>query len=179
MLHPTQVPTLLKTGGIIAYPTESMYGLGCDPYNEQAVHTILRLKKRSIDMGLILVVGSFEQAIEWIAHPEDLNLSIVQKHWPGPVSFLFEKSLQCPYWISGKHSTIALRFSKHPVIQALTSCYGKAIVSTSANIHKTPEARDCATVNSYFPDIIIVEGSIGITKTASSIYNAKTGEKLR
>lgn len=169
---------LLQSEQVILYPTEAMYGLGCDPKSERATRSLLHYKRREIDQGLILVAGSIEQVLPWIQSPSDISEDILTT-WPGAHTWLFKKSDDCPHWISGHHDTVAIRLSAHPVIQHLTLNFGSAIVSTSANLHKTTPARTWQEAKKYFPNICITQGNIGDSSEASSIRMAHSGIQLR
>ena len=124
----------LQAGKVLVYPTESMYGLGCDPFNESAVGRLLSLKKRSKEEGLILIAANWmqvEQLIQPITNElrEEINAS-----WPGNKTWIFTKSALVPNWISGQHSTVALRVPDHPVALLLCELFKGPIVSTSVNI---------------------------------------------
>ena len=174
-----QALQLLERGELIAYPTEAMYGLGCDPWIQSSVNKILALKERHWEMGVILVIGELEHATPWIKQPSELYFPHIQATWPGPTTWLFEKSLQCPLWISGAHDCVAIRFSAHPVIQSLCRAFGGAIISTSANRHKQPGARTHTEVENYFPGIKILQGHIGNAENPSAIIDVRTNVKLR
>ncbi|MDE5285508.1 MAG: Sua5/YciO/YrdC/YwlC family protein, partial [Buchnera aphidicola] len=131
---------ILRQQNVIAYPTESMFGLGCDPSSKNAVDKLLNLKKRKIDKGFILVASDYNQVQMYL---NEKKISCLQKkkmflHWPGPVTFVVPASTLAPFWITGKFNTVAIRISKHiPIIQ-LCRMFGKAIVSTSANVSSMP-----------------------------------------
>ena len=124
---------VLDAGGVVAYPTEAVWGLGCDPGNENAVQRLLYLKRRPAEKGLILVAASIGQ-FDWLlrdlpaAHYSRLQLS-----WPGAITWLVPHGGRLPDWISGQHSTVALRVSAHPVVRALVTAFGGPLVSSSAN----------------------------------------------
>src|SRR3990167_4516311 len=128
-----KVTKVLQQQGVIAYPTEAVYGLGCDPFSELAVKKILKLKKRDINKGLILIASNWKQIENLIQPIPDEKLSQVMQTWPGPVTWLFPASDEVPRWISGAHSTIALRITAHPIAKALCEKWNGPIVSTSAN----------------------------------------------
>lgn len=171
LLSVDQAVTSLRAGKLVAYPTESVYGLGCDPDNEAAVHSLLTVKSRSPEAGLILISDSFDRFSPYIKPvPEDL-MSKAFTSWPGPVTWLFPRASSVPDWLAGKHSTIALRVSAHPVCRALCKAFGSAIVSTSANPGTFAPALTAAQVNDYFADRIdgVVEGALGDASGPSEI----------
>src|SRR5690606_18310794 len=130
-----EAATALRSGGVIAYPTEAVWGLGCDPRNEAAVLRLLALKQREVDKGLILVGASEAQLTPYI---DMLALDAAQRaavlaSWPGPHTWIVPASTQAPAWITGTHTGIAVRVSAHPTVIALCDAFGGALVSTSAN----------------------------------------------
>ena len=173
--------SLLRKGSIIAYPTEAVYGLGCDPFNESAVLNLLALKNRSITKGLILIAATLEQLMPYIVAIPKKQMQIVLKSWPGPVTWLFPKTPNLPYWISGNHPTVAVRVTAHPVASALCRAFGQPLVSTSANEAEHPPARHAEMVSKIFSDKIagILEGDVGQLGKPTPIYDAMTGEVIR
>ena len=135
-MTPWQLRRAVKTihqGGIIAYPTEAVFGLGCDPLNPDAVQRLLAVKQRPVDKGLILIASNLEQLQPFIQPLSKTNLAKIRKTWPGPVTWLLPKSDTCPDWLSGQHDTIACRVSAHPAVIELCEAAGTALISTSAN----------------------------------------------
>ncbi|AUM12987.1 L-threonylcarbamoyladenylate synthase [Ketobacter alkanivorans] len=124
----------LTRGEVIAYPTESVFGYGCDPFNEAAVDRLLRIKQRPRHKGLILVAANCDQIaplLQTLTLPQRRDL---EASWPGPVTWLIPDSENMiPTWIKGDFDSVAVRVSAHPTVQALCSIWGGPIVSTSAN----------------------------------------------
>lgn len=171
----------LRDGQIISYPTEAVYGLGCDPFNHEAVSRLLDLKGRPESAGLILIAdqpGRFSDLIEAL---DEECTSRVNHSWPGPVTWLFPKSERVPGWISGEHDSVALRVTDHPLCRELCAAFGGALVSTSANRRGSEPARSGEEVEAAFAAGIagIVEGELGGLDRPSEIRDARTGEILR
>ncbi len=145
--------TALKRGDVIAYPTEGVFGLGCDPFNEVAVRKLLLIKQRSPAKGLILVADRWDVLAELTAPVDENQLARVLITWPGAVTWVFPASNAVPAWITGNFNSVALRVSKHPMIKAICEAFGGPIVSTSANPGGEAPARDVATVERYFADL--------------------------
>ena len=124
---------MLHAGGLIAYPTEAVYGLGCDPMNVDAVETLLLLKHRPWQKGLILIASSIEQLQPYLQPVDPKYQSKLDVSWPGPNTWLIPASEECPQWIRGNHTTVAVRVTAHPLVRELCDTFGGAIVSTSAN----------------------------------------------
>jgi len=176
-----QAVKCLRDGGIIAYPTEAVYGLGCDPRNEPAVLAILDLKSRPASAGLILIAHDFDSFIPFIKAADQALIDRAMSTWPGPVTWLFPKSDDVPDWLAGRHETVALRITAHPVCRALCSEFGGAIVSTSANPNRLQPARTCRRVEDYFGDSLcgITEGGLGSDQRPSEIRNLVNGRIIR
>ncbi len=172
----------LRLGGLIAYPTEGVYGLGCDPWNLEAVVRIQKLKSRPADKGLILIAAEFRQLLPFLKLlPED-RMERVLRSWPGPVTWLLPAASACPWWIRGVHDTVAVRVTNHPITAALCQAFGAPLVSTSTNPAKGRPARKPLQVRRYFSrakDLLIVPGSLGKLKGATPIFDAVTGRCLR
>ena len=179
MMEPDEARALLSQGKIIAYPTEAVYGLGCDPFNEQAVNKLLVLKQRAVDKGLILLISNWSQLSSLIRAIPSHLMEDVKKTWPGPVTWLFPKAASIPYWISGEHESVAIRMSAHPIAQKLSS--DGPIVSTSANVSSQEPAIDKAGIMAQFPSGLdaIVSGHLGGASQPSAIYDVVTGQKFR
>ncbi len=176
-----QAVACLRTGGVIAYPTEAVYGLGCDPANESAVLKILKLKQRSVDKGLILIASDSDQLHAYIEPRQLAENAKVLASWPGPHTWLLPCKTNTPFWLRGTHDTLAVRVTAHPVASGLCRAFGGAIVSTSANPAGTEPARHRETVATYFSGGIdmIVDGTVDTTAQVSTIRDARSGKQLR
>lgn len=172
----------IHAGGVIAYPTEAVWGLGCDPWSTDAVHRILELKQRPVEKGLIVVAGSVDQ-IRFLLDP--LPREQQQKalsYWPGPYTCLLPDLLhQLPQQVRGRHSSIAVRVSDHPLVQALCEAAGSPLVSTSANPAGRQPARHSWQVRRYFPTGLdcLVPGQAGRYRQPSRIIDIVSGQQLR
>jgi len=171
----------LESGGIIAYPTEAVYGIGCDPFNSEACHKILTLKQRSQSKGVILIASDWEQIEPLVACIDTQRLKEIQKTWPGPYTWIFPRTQLVPDWISGEHDTIAVRVTAHPIVSRLCKQYGKPIVSTSANIGGQMPAKDNLEVFRIFGEAIdyILPGRVGDLQKPTEIRNAINNQILR
>ena len=176
-----QAAQVLKNGGVVAYPTEAVWGLGCDPWSEAAVEKILCLKNRHVDKGLILIaseVSQFEPLLQGLSEHERVRFSGNQAK---PTTWLVPDNGCAPRWIVGRHNTIALRVTKHPVAAALCGLFGGAVVSTSANPQSLPAAATRLKVQDYFGEDIDFQapGEIGEAAKESEIRNLLTGGVIR
>lgn len=175
-----QAGEALRSGGVVAYPTEAVYGLGCDPRNEAAVQRILTLKGRAAEQGLILIAADIEQLADFI----DADAAMVERlraTWPGPVTWVVPARSGVPGWIRGEHAGIAVRVTDHSASAALCRAFGGAIVSTSANRSGEAPARSAAEVANMFGSALdfILDAPLGGRERPSEIRDAVTGRVLR
>jgi L-threonylcarbamoyladenylate synthase len=173
--------SIVAQEGVIAYPTEAVWGLGCDPFCESAVRRVLALKQRPENKGLILVAASVKQ-FSWLIHDlPNQYLALLSSSWPGPTTWLVPHRGRVPSWICGEHNTVALRVSAHPVVQALCSAFGAPLVSTSANQAGKSEARYRFQVYRQFRGQLdyVAPGLVGGNRRASEIRDVVTNEVLR
>lgn len=175
-----QAAQKIRRGGVIAYPTEAVWGLGCDPWNETAVRRILALKQRPMHKGLILVAADISQ-LDWLL--ADLPTTQRQQlaaSWPGPNTWLVSHLGRVPHWISGRHASVAVRVSDHPLVQALCQLTGP-LVSTSANPTKHESATSRLHVEQYFHGQLdaVLNAPLGQRRQPSTIRDLTTGQVLR
>lgn len=171
---------IITQGGVIAYPTEAVFGLGCDPSNAFAVERILSLKQRDWRKGLILLAADLAQLQPWIDLPAE-NLAMIDAHWPGPATWVVPASADTPDWITGGREEVAVRVTAHPVAAALAQAANTAIVSTSANPAQHQPARSALAVRRYFDDQLdgILTGPVDTRAQPTSIRHWRTGNWLR
>lgn len=177
-----QIVGALKQQHVIAYPTEAVFGVGCDPDSELAVMRLLALKQRSVEKGLILIADNFEQLTPYI---DDTALTEAQRqavfaHWPGPVTFVFPARQDTPAWLTGRFNSLAVRVTNHPLVKELCQLYGKPLVSTSANLSGLPPCRTADEVYQQFgKEFPVLQGDTGGRTNPSEIRDALTGELFR
>ena len=172
----------IAAGGVIAYPTEAVYGLGCDPLNPYAVDRLLSLKSRSAAKGLILIAADYSQIEAWCTHLDDLQKARLRKKNPQPVTWVIPDPLEVmPPWIRGRFRSFAVRIVQHPVAKALCSHVGGPIVSTSANLSGWRPARNTLQVRKQFGCGLgyIVSGTVGEGRSPSEIRDVISGRVLR
>ncbi|MFA5983117.1 MAG: Sua5/YciO/YrdC/YwlC family protein [Methylococcaceae bacterium] len=170
----------LNRGEVIAYPTEAVYGFGCDPLNKQAVLALLDLKQRPIDKGLILIAAEIAQLEPYIR----LNATILERitpTWPGPVTWVIPAQDWVPHWLTGKHTSLAVRVTNHPVARKLCQRFNGALVSTSANPSNKPAVKQAQKLIRYFPKqaFYLLSGSVGNLGKETAIYDAISGKQFR
>ena len=177
-----QAVDVLNKEEVIAYPTEAVFGVGCDPDSETAVSRLLALKQRPVEKGLILIASRFEQLKPYI---DDSMLTPVQREsifaaWPGPVTFVFPALPTTPRWLTGRFDSLAVRVTDHPLVIELCNAFGKPLVSTSANLTGLPPCRTADDVLAQFgPDFPVIIGDTGGRLNPSEIRDALTGERFR
>ena len=181
LLTPAQAAQKLRDGEVIAYPTEAVFGLGCDPGNEAAVRRILSLKGREASAGLILIADQFDRFETFISPVSPDLMDTAMAAWPGPVTWLFPRADSVPDWLAGSHPTIALRLTAHPVCQEICAAFGGAIVSTSANPSSAEPARSAGRVEEYFGSYLggTVAGGLGDEERPSEIRDLVSGKVIR
>ncbi|WP_392552419.1 Sua5/YciO/YrdC/YwlC family protein [Orbus wheelerorum] len=182
ILSLTQSCKKLSLGEVIAYPTEAVFGLGCDPDNKNAVLTILSLKNRPIEKGLILIASNFEQLIPYIDQSKitSQQKKIMLNSWPGAVTWIVPKNSNTPYFLTGQFDSIAIRVTDHFLVSKLCTLFDKPIVSTSANLSGQDPCRTMAEVETQFGiDFPVLQGEIGKRKNPSEIRDIKTGQIIR
>lgn len=175
--------TALRNGGVIAYPTEGVWGLGCDPRDEAAVMRLLALKQRTVDKGLILIASDEAQLADFVdmSTLDAATREVVRASWPGPNTWIVPASSTAPRWITGSHDGIAVRVTAHPQVIALCNGFGGALVSTSANLASAPSPR-CR--DELDPRIVAGVDAVGPGETLgralpSTIRDARSGALLR
>ncbi|OZG73259.1 tRNA threonylcarbamoyladenosine biosynthesis protein RimN [Hahella sp. CCB-MM4] len=180
-IHIAQARTLINRGGVIAYPTEAVWGLGCDPFNQQAVERILALKKRPWQKGLLLVSGDIEVFRPLLSLiPENRQKEILQS-WPGPNTWVLPDPGVYPDWVRGTHRSIAVRVTNHPLVSELTRQLGYPVISTSANPAGMFPAKTLFKSRCYFGDKVdyYLPGMLGGLNQPTTIRDALTGRVLR
>ncbi|SON51284.1 L-threonylcarbamoyladenylate synthase [Vibrio tapetis] len=173
----------LQAGEVIAYPTEGVFGVGCDPDNIHAINKLLALKQRPVEKGLILIASDYAQLLPYIdeAQLNEEQLSRVKASWPGPVTWIMPASPKVSRHVSGQFDSIAVRVTDHPLVQKLCREFGKPITSTSANLTGLPPCMTTQEVHQQLGDRLnaILEGATGGRDKPSEIRDAKTLQLIR
>ena len=172
----------LQQGSVIAYPTEAVWGLGCDPYNEAAVSKLLNLKNRPVHKGLILIGGDIEQFETLLSTLSVGHRNTLEASWPGHITWLVPDPGQLiPSWIKGSHQSVAIRVSAHPAVAQLCAAFGGPIVSTSANEAGEEEIRSRLILEEKFAGSIdyVVEGELGQAEKPSQMRDLISGKVIR
>jgi L-threonylcarbamoyladenylate synthase len=171
----------IAEGGVVAYPTEAVFGLGCDPRDRGAVERILAMKRRDVAKGLILIAADPAQIVPFVEPLSDERMAEIHAGWPGPNTWLLPARPDTPRWLTGHFETLAVRVTAHPLAAALCRVYGGAIVSTSANQAGRRPARTALQVRlalDDLPDFILAGDCVG-SDQPSRIRDGRTGRVLR
>jgi len=172
---------IIHYGGVVACPTEAVYGLSCHPLIPEAVSRILTLKQRSQDKGLILVASDLSQLTPFVKNPAIFNQQNIKDSWPGATTWLVPANPDVPTWLTGSFPTIAVRITDHPIMAELCRQCGHALVSTSANISKQHPAVTTVQVRKRFCSSLdwILHANTGHNTHVSKIYDAVSGSLVR
>jgi L-threonylcarbamoyladenylate synthase len=175
----------IAAGAVVAYPTEAVYGLGCDPLDADAVRRLLAIKGRSEDKGLILIAADFSAIAPFVEPLGSRRMAEIHRSWPGPNTWLLPARADIPRWLTGRYDTLAVRVTAHPLAAALCRAWarfgGGALVSTSANLSGHGAVRSALGVRLQLnpdPDLIVV-GCCGGNARPSTIRDGCSGRVLR
>lgn len=176
-----QAAQVITAGGVIAYPTEAVFGLGCDPQNEAGVRRILALKNRDEDKGFILIAADLNALQPYLLPLSETLRERVLSTWPGAVTWALPAAAHTARWLRGAHDTLAVRVTAHPIAAALCRTLNSPIVSTSANLSGQAPARDARTVQQTLAHALdyILPGEVGNLSAPSEIRRAIDGKILR
>lgn len=171
----------LSAGGVIACPTEAVWGLSCDPDNGRAVRRLLALKRRPVAKGLILVAATVQQLEFLLAGVDGDQRAAMLASWPGPNTWLVPHQGRVRSWIHGEHDTVAVRVSNHPVVSALCAAWGGPLVSSSANPAGLRPPRFGFQVRRFFGQRLdyLVPGAVGASSRPTVIRDLATGRVVR
>ena len=178
-LETKKIHQILISGGVIAYPTESVFGLGCDPSNKQAINKILAIKKRTLEMGLVLLTPSIEIVADWV-NINNKQLKTFSSPTPRPTTYIVPASDSAPKWLTVKN-TLAIRLSSDPFIKNICGLLGFPIVSTSANLHGEQPCRSADEVQEIMGSQLdyIVFKKTGPFNNPSTIVDLSSGKTIR
>ena len=172
---------VLKEDGVIAYPTEAVFGLGCDPNSDPALQRLLDLKQRPAEKGLIIIAADLEQVLPYIQPLTDAQRKKLQASWPGRVTWLLPVNPAVSKLLVGEHNSIAARVTPHPVASELCRQFGKPLVSTSANLSGREPARSVGEVREQFGDQLdaVIDGEVDMDGKPSEIRDLISDKIIR
>lgn len=177
---PSYLNRWLKRGGLIAYPTESCFGLGCDPHNQNALKKLIKLKQRDSAKGLILIGNHARQLEPFIAPLSPILKEKMRAAWPAAHTWLVPASERCPLELTGGRDTLAVRVPALKISRDLCQQAGMALVSTSANISGRQAIKTyAACVRQFAGRVRVIHGKIGHRRTPSRIQHLLTNQVIR
>jgi L-threonylcarbamoyladenylate synthase len=180
-LRVSRAARIVRGGGVIAYPTEAVFGLGCLPRDRRAVLRLLAIKRRSWRKGLILIGADFAQLERYVVLPPEPRRSEVLATWPGPHTWVLDAARDAPRWITGGRSSVAVRVTAHPLAAALCRAVGDALVSTSANLSRRPPHRRLLKLRRDLGASVdfVLAGPLGGLAAPTAIRDGRSGRTLR
>jgi L-threonylcarbamoyladenylate synthase len=172
---------IVRAGGVIAYPTEGVFGLGCLPRDRRAVMRVLTIKRRSWRKGLILIGADLGQLERYVVLPAEPRRAEVLATWPGPSTWVLDARADAPRWITGGRATVAVRVTAHPVAAALCRAVDEALVSTSANVSRRPPHRRLMRLRRDLGRSVdyVLAGPLGGLAAPTAIRDGRSGRVLR
>lgn len=172
---------VVRRGGVIAYPTEAVFGLGCLPRNRAAVGRVLAIKRRSWRKGLILIGATLAQVECYVVLPAEPRRGEVLASWPGPHTWVLDAKTDAPRWITGGRSSVAVRVTAHPLARELCLAAGEALVSTSANVSRRPPHRRLLRLRRDLGRRVdyVLAGPLGDLAEPTRIKDGRSGKILR
>ncbi len=172
---------IVRRGGVIAYPTEAVFGLGCNPENRKAVLRVLAIKRRSWRKGLILIAADLEHLQRYALLPPEPRRSEVLATWPGPHTWVLDACADTPRWITGGRPSVAVRITAHPLAAELCRAVGGALVSTSANVSRQPPHRRLLSLRAKLGRHVdyVLAGPVGGLAAPTPIRDGRSGSLLR
>ena len=180
-LHVARAARVVRAGGVIAYPTEAVFGLGCLPRDRHAVMRVLSIKRRSWRKGLILIGADLASLERYVVLPPEPRRTEVLATWPGPHTWVLDARAGTPRWITGGRASVAVRVTSHPVAAALCRAVGAALVSTSANVSRRPPHRRLPALRRDLGSSVdyVLAGPLGDQAAPTTIRDGRSGRILR
>jgi L-threonylcarbamoyladenylate synthase len=180
-VHIERAARIVLSGGVIAYPTEAVFGLGCLPERREAVERVLTIKRRSWRKGVLLIGSELAQLVRYVELPAKRRRAEILASWPGPVTWVLPARPGVPRWISGGRDTVAVRLTDHPLARELCARIGHAIVSTSANVSRRPPIRSILRLRRELGRQVdyVLPGALGGLAEPTVIKDGRTGRILR
>jgi L-threonylcarbamoyladenylate synthase len=165
---------LLRAGGVVAFPTETVYGLGADAENDEALRRIFSIKRRPVDHPLIVHLADMSLIDRWARAVPDSAVRLAERFWPGPLTIVLQRSSRVSVLVTGGLDTVGIRVPAHPVAQALLREFGGGIAAPSANRFGRISPTRVEHVQEELgaaPDLVIDGGScqVGIESTIISL----------
>ena len=169
---------IIKNGGVVAFPTHSLYGMAADALNPQAVEKIFRLKNRDLKNPLLILIHDVRQLDDLVKRIPDAARRLMDTFWPGCVTLVFEASGHLPDNLTSKTGKIGIRLAGHPAARMLAEAAGSPLTGTSANLTGQPGCRDISNLNPVLKASLDLILDAGLLKEegASTVVDI-TGDK--
>ena len=169
---------MLAGGGVVAFPTETCYGLAVDPFNDRALQRLYQVKHRPADKPVLLLIHDLALLDSLVTAVPEAYAPLIARYWPGPLTLIFPARPALPSLLTGGTGTIGVRISPHPVAQALGRAFGRAITATSANLSEQEPARSATEVRAALGATIdlILDGGRTPADRCSTIIGESDGE---
>ncbi len=166
---------ILRRGGVVAFPTETYYGLAVDPGNENALKRLYRLKRREPEKAILVLIENSDKITSVAASVPDQYIPLMAKYWPGALTMIFPAKKSLSTILTGNTGTVAVRVSPHPLARALVQTFGKAVTATSANLSGQSPARSASEVRNTFGDRVdyIIDGGQTIAGRCSTLVGIR------
>ncbi len=166
---------VLRRGGVVAFPTETYYGLAVDPYNETALRRLYQLKRRESEKAILVLIENPDKIYSVAAYVPDQYIPLMARYWPGAVTLIFPAKKSLSAILTGHTDTIGVRVSPHPLAQALVQTFGKPVTATSANLSGQTPARSVSEVRKMFGEKIdyIIDGGTTIACRCSTLVGIR------
>lgn len=171
-----QACEIISKGGVIAFPTESFYGLGVNATNANAVKRLFTIKKREPDLPILILTSSLEELPKYVTSIPQKAREIGEKFWPGGLTMVFKSSRALPILLTAGKEKVGIRISSHPVAFALSRSLNVPITATSANISGSPPCIAAEQVAEYLGhDLdLILDGGITEGRYPSTVLDVTT-----
>jgi L-threonylcarbamoyladenylate synthase len=172
---------IVLAGGVVAYPTEAVYGLGCLPDDGDAVARILRIKRRSWRKGLLLIAAEASALERYVFIDRSPFAAEILASWPGPYTWILPARAGVPDWITGGRPSVGVRVTAHTIAADFARRTGGALVSTSANVSRRPPARSALEVRRALGTQVdfVLAGDVGGETKPTLIRDGMTGRVVR
>jgi L-threonylcarbamoyladenylate synthase len=169
----TPAVNVLRDGGVVAFPTDTFYGLAADPTQPEAVERVFAIKARAGGEALPLIAVSIEAVEQFCGRMDGAVARLAHQFWPGPLALLFDAPAVVAPAVHAGTGAVAIRVPDHPVARALTEAFGRPLTATSANLSGQPPVRDAAGLADLGPSLFVVDGGVTAGGAPSTIVDAR------
>jgi L-threonylcarbamoyladenylate synthase len=168
----SEAARIISTGGLIAFRTDTFYGLGVDPLNSAAVAKIRKLKGREDNKPILVLISDMDQLDRFVGEKSGIFGLVAVGHWPAPLTLIGPARAELPLELTARTKTIGVRLPDDENVRALVRACGGALTATSANVSGEPPARTAKEVEEYFPtgiDLIIDGGEVTVSEPSTVV----------